>query len=289
MCLSSFFVTLFHDFKKGIDFGGGLLLELSSVKEKAHKKKQLIQDEITQITGIETIVNSFGSLNNQDNKILFTAKTGIFTQDQNLLSQKIEQIKKKLTQQEITIVKVESVGPQMTKSFIQDAIFAGIFSFIAIFIYILIRFNSIFAIAGIVALMHDTLIALCFINLTKIEFNLTTMTGVLTIIGYCINDKIVIFDRIRSNFTMNSKMNDIIDTSIRQVFTRSILTSVATMIATSSLLFFHDIAIREFGKVVIFGIIIGTYSSITLASNFLLLFKLKKPVIKKKDPMFYAS
>ena len=181
----------------------------------------------------------------------------------------------------------------MTKTFIEDSFFACVFAFVCIGLYMIIRFNWRFAVAGIIALSVDVLFSVCFINIKGIEFCLLTLTALLTIIGYCINDKIVVFDRIRENlrFEKEKPVFAIIKTSIQEVLFRSILTSTTTIIIALSLLFFGDKFIYEFGLVVIFGIFVGTISSLTFVPSLLLLLKLQHITDNKieKTPMFYAS
>jgi preprotein translocase subunit SecF len=156
----------------------------------------------------------------------------------------------------------------------------------------MIRFNYKFAISGILSILYDTIIVLGCISFLNIEVCLITLTALLTIIGYCINDKIVVFDRIRDTLEMEDDKNavDIVFISIKHVLTRSILTSMTTMLICSSLLFFGDRSIYELGLTINCGVFFGTISSLFFAPSLVLLFKIskkKKPL--ERDLMFFAS
>ena len=179
----------------------------------------------------------------------------------------------------------------MSSNFVKDAINACVFAFICIGIYMMIRFNWKFAIAGISAIVYDVFIVLGFVSFMQVEVCLITLTALLTIIGYCINDKIVVFDRIRSNLqTSNISLDVVITNSVKSVLVRSVLTSITTIVMAMCLLFFGDKGVYEFAITIYCGIIIGTLSSLLLAPVLALLLKVsKKPLALVKDPMFYAS
>ena len=192
---------------------------------------------------------------------------------------------------DIKIVKTDFASPQMTASFLKDSIFACLFAFACIGIYMMIRFNWKFAVGGVLALVYDVLLVLGCISAMQIEVCLITLTALLTIIGYCINDKIVVFDRIRSNlWDRKQPVASIVLTSVKSVLARSVLTSFTTIITTTSLLFFGDRSIFELGLTIICGIFFGTLSSLFIAPSLLLLLRIThhKPKVEK-DLMFYAS
>lgn len=192
---------------------------------------------------------------------------------------------------DIKIVKTDFASPQMTASFLKDSIFACLFAFACIGIYMMIRFNWKFAVGGVLALVYDVLLVLGCISAMQIEVCLITLTALLTIIGYCINDKIVVFDRIRSNlWDRKQPVASIVLTSVKSVLARSVLTSFTTIITTTSLLFFGDRSIFELGLTIICGIFFGTLSSLLIAPSLVLLLRIAhhKPKVEK-DLMFYAS
>jgi preprotein translocase subunit SecF len=279
LIIGSFFFIYHKGFNSGVDFAGGIMMELSNPKGIDVEMLKVRMDKKLNV-----------------NTILYHVEqnTVIKTKAVQDLSKQIEEMKGVINNfdETIEIKKIDSVSPHMTSVFVKNSIIAGLCALIGIFIYIIVRFDIKFAIAGTLALLHDVIITIGFISFTKIELNLITVTAILTIIGYCINDKIVVFDRIRSNFGLTSSDNlDIVKVSILSVLVRSIMTSVATTIVACSLLFFGDVAIYEFGVSTICGIAVGTYSSLFIAPNILLVigFSRMKKVQKAKDPMFYAS
>ncbi|MEN9782359.1 MAG: SecYEG protein translocase auxillary subunit [Pseudomonadota bacterium] len=279
LVVGSFVFVYQKGFNSGVDFAGGVMIELSNLN---NTKVDVLKERMDRKLNVNTIVYYV------EQNVVIKAKA---VQD---LSQQIEEMKNVINNfdKTIEIRKIDSVSPHMTGVFIKNSIIASLCALLGIFIYIVIRFDLKFAIAGTLALLHDTIITIGLIAFTRIELNLITVTAILTIIGYCINDKIVVFDRIRSNFGLTSSDNlDIVKVSILSVLVRSIMTSVATTIVACSLLFFGDVSIYEFGVSTICGIAVGTYSSLFIAPNILLLigFSRIKKVQKAKDPMFYAS
>lgn len=165
------------------------------------------------------------------------------------------------------------------------------FAFCSIFFYISIRFGVSFGLFGIIALLHDIILTVGFISISNIELTLTTVAGILTIIGYSINDTVVIYDRIKLNLQRypDAEISDVINVSNFQVLRRSIITSLVTLIAVSSMVFIPDMGLSDFCKIIMFGIIIGTYSSIFIPPSLLILFKTKRRREGKinNDPMRY--
>jgi preprotein translocase subunit SecF len=176
--------------------------------------------------------------------------------------------------------KIDFVGPQIGSSLIKKGFFALFFSFISILIYIWFRFDWQFGIGGIFALIHDTILTLGFFAITQLEFNLTSIAAILTIIGYSINDSVVIYDRIRENITKNPKMklDDLINSSTNSTLSRTVLTAGATIVSLLALIFFGGDVLRSFSVATFFGIIIGTYSSIYISAPILLYFNPVKQV-----------
>ena len=279
-CSLSFFK---QNFNKGIDVAGGIACEIScqncdikQIKNDISKKLKLkvISQEINSGYIIKLPSNNDKNYSNIVNDI----KT-IINKD-NYKKQKVD------------IVRVDYVSPQMSSNFIKDAIDACIFAFICIGLYMILRFNIKFAMSAIISIIYDICMVICFVNIKQIEICLITLTAILTIIGYCINDKIVIFDKIRDNLKINNndEPKKIVLDGIKLVIRRSLLTSITTIIVCTSLLFFGDRSIYELGITINYGIIIGTLSSIFLAQSILLLCKIEKNKKRiEKTPMFYAS
>lgn len=287
LCLAgSIFTILVKGFNKGIDFSGGIVVEISCYNCNADKISKELSGKIGSSVSYQAMDGGYvfkTSLSKEDkdgknyDKILNIFKK-VFSD-------------KKYKQNLIVINGTNYVSAQMSANFVKDAINACLFAFICIGIYMMVRFNWKFAVTGIFAIIYDVLIVVGFVSFMHIEVCLITLTAVLTIIGYCINDKIVVFDRIRSNLqTNNSSLENIIANSVRSVLIRSLLTSITTIVMAMCLLFFGDKGVYEFAITIYCGIIVGTLSSLLLAPVLVLLLKVsKKPLTFVKDPMFYAT
>lgn len=265
-----------YGFNKGIDFAGGVVVEATCDKCNISKISKEVEKKLGSSIQTQTTSNGF---------LLKTTLT-------NNYEKTISSFKEVLKNNNAKIVSNDYTSPQMTKTFIDDSIFACIFAFACIGLYVIIRFNFKFAISAIIALVYDVLMVVCFISFTHIEVCLITLTAILTIIGYCINDKIVVFDRIKSNLDEKSKdVADIVNDSVKVVLTRSVLTSITTIIVSCSLFFFGDRFIYDLGLIIIFGIIVGTITSLLLATSLLLVFNIKHIERKQltRDPMWYTS
>jgi preprotein translocase subunit SecF len=175
---------------------------------------------------------------------------------------------------EFEVVRTEIVGPVIGAELQQQAALAILFSFLLTLLYIAFRFEFRFGLASIVATLHDILITLGFLALFRIEISLPTVAAVLTIIGYSLNDTIVVFDRIRENLNKKGGRKEdpvkLIDRSINEVLPRTVMTSGTTLVVLLALLILGGAVIRDFTIVLILGVIIGTYSSIFVASPALL-------------------
>lgn len=171
---------------------------------------------------------------------------------------------------------MEFVGPQVGEELTQAGILAVLFAMIAILIYITFRFKLRFAIGADAALIHDITVVMGIFALTDKEFTLPVVAAILTVIGYSLNDTIVVFDRIRENFAFNRKKRtpdsevDVVNSSINQTLGRTIMTSVTTLLVVTSLFLFGGEVIHDFAFALIVGIFVGTYSSIYIASPVML-------------------
>ena len=250
----SVFTAYKKGFNKGIDFAGGIVVEVECNNCNAN----ILSKELTKQLGFSVLHQEI-----EGGYLFKTASAG------TNYDKTISIFKQIFTKHNVKIIRTDYVSAQMSASFLEDSIIACIFAFICIGIYVIIRFSVKFSIAGILTLIFDTIMVIGFISLAKIEVCLITLTALLTIIGYCINDKIVVFDRIRDNLYGNEQITEIIKKSVKLVLTRSVLTSLTTIIATTSLLFFGDRTIYELGLTISCGIIIGTISSLLVASGFI--------------------
>lgn len=181
-----------------------------------------------------------------------------------------EQLVEAFGEGSVTIDRTELVGPTIGAELQQQALFAILFSFLLTLLYLAIRFEFRFGVAAVIATIHDILITLGFLALFRVEIALPTVAAILTIIGYSLNDTIVVFDRIRENMGKKGARKedqiDLINRSINEVLPRTVLTSVTTLAVLTTLLVLGPAVIRDFALVLILGVLIGTYSSIFVAS-----------------------
>ncbi|OHE23596.1 MAG: protein-export membrane protein SecF, partial [Syntrophus sp. GWC2_56_31] len=181
--------------------------------------------------------------------------------------------------------RIEMVGPKVGKDLTKKALLAIVFSWIGILIYVGVRFEFRYALGGIVALVHDVLITITFLSVFDKEFDLNIVAALLTIIGYSINDTIVIFDRIRENSRKNTRMPllDVINVSVNQTLSRTILTSLTVLMVLIILFIFGGSVIHDFTFALLVGTVAGIYSTVFIASPIVLVFeKIKPSGLKRK-------
>jgi preprotein translocase subunit SecF len=268
-----FFISIvwigIYKFNFGIDFVGGISIELrvNEIPDLPKMRTILGKLEIGEI-----VLQNFGS----DKDI--SIRAGI-SSEENLMHN-IELIKAALKQNfsyEFEYIKVDFVGPQVGSQMIKSGIMAMLLAFLAIMVYIWIRFEWHFAIGVLAALIHDTVLSLGFLSATKLDFNLSTIAAILTIIGYSVNDTVVIYDRIRENLRKYHKkpIEVIINMSINETLSRTTITVLTTLLANLALILYGGEAIKSFSIIVFFGILIGTYSSIFISAPIITLFNFK--------------
>ncbi|HWM94810.1 MAG TPA: protein translocase subunit SecF [Thermoanaerobaculia bacterium] len=187
----------------------------------------------------------------------------------------LQALQQRATLGNFTVVGVESVGPQIGEELRRQGFYAVILSLIGMLIYIWVRFELRFGVGAIVGCIHDVLVTLFLFAAFDYEFNLTTVAAFLTLIGYSVNDTVVIFDRIRENMrkTRRKPLIEIMNESINQTLSRTILTGGSTLLALGALLVLGSDVIKGFAFVMLVGVIVGTYSSIYVASSFALLWE----------------
>ncbi len=173
--------------------------------------------------------------------------------------------------------RVEVVGPTVSGELARAGTIGVVVSLLAILIYIWFRFEWQFAVGAIVATMHDVIMTIGFFVITGIEFNLSSIAAILTIVGYSLNDTVVVYDRVRENLRRYRKMPlpKLLDMSMNDTLTRTVMTSATTLLALLALFFFGGEVIRSFTAAMIFGVVVGTYSSIFVAAPLLILFNLR--------------
>jgi preprotein translocase subunit SecF len=168
--------------------------------------------------------------------------------------------------------RVEFVGPQVGDELKEQGILAVIYAMVGVFLYVMFRFQWRFSVGAVAALFHDVMITMGIISLVQIEFDLTVVAAILAVVGYSLNDTIVLFDRIRENFPRYRKREpvEVVNTSINEVLSRTIMTSTTTLLVLLALFYFGGEIIHGFAFTLIVGVLIGTYSSIYVASTALL-------------------
>jgi preprotein translocase subunit SecF len=179
---------------------------------------------------------------------------------------------------DIEYSKIDFVGPQVGSELIKNGLLAILFSFGGIMLYIAFRFEWQYGLGIIIALIHDAMFTLGFMSLTQLEFDLTSIAAILTVIGYSVNDSVVIYDRIRENILKYKRLSvqEMINLSVNETLGRTMLTVLTTLISTAALIFFGGEKLYTFSVTVFFGIVVGTYSSIYISAPILIHLGLKK-------------
>jgi preprotein translocase subunit SecF len=260
----------------GIDFAGGTLIQIQFQKE-IHTDK--IRAAFKSIGFEGSIIQDYGP----KEVIVRTAESG--TDAKELTSHVEEGLTTAFGKGTYEIRRIEMVGPKVGRDLTRKAILAIIFSWIGILIYVGVRFEFRYALGGIVALVHDVLITITFLSLFNKEFDLNIVAALLTIIGFSINDTIVIFDRIRENARKNTRqtLNEVINASVNQTLSRTILTSLTVFMVLLVLFFFGGGVIHDFTFALLVGTVAGVYSTVFIASPIVLLFEKIKPTgLKRK-------
>jgi len=274
----SLITILFQGLNLGVDFKGGTLIELRA--ENSQISISEIRQSFLKMNLGEVSVQKFGNENDYLVKIQQTN-----SQDTNFIKKINQQISKDLGS-DINFRRVENVGPKISKELIRSAGIAIVLSMLAMLIYIWFRFEWQFSMASIIALFHDVLITLGIFSILSLEVNLSIVAALLTIVGYSLNDTVVIFDRIRENLRKYSKISigEISDISTNDTLSRTIITSLTTLLALLSIYFFGGEILKGFSFAMIIGVIIGTYSSIFVATPILNYSKVsQKSVLKGED------
>ena len=260
--------------KFGIDFSGGTLVQLQF---KSAPDIDDIRDGLKSIGFGESTIQEFGSKND----ILIRVQRSEEKLEE-VGHQVKESLKGKFNLEDISVERVEMVGPKVGRDLREKALLSILYAIIGIVIYISWRFEFQYAIAAIIALIHDVLVTMGAFSVADKEFTLVIVAAFLTIIGYSLNDTIVIFDRIRENLRRRGKTPfiELINFSINQTLSRTLLTSGTTLLVVLALFFFGGAIIHDFSFALLIGVLIGTYSSIFIASVFLIYwevnFKAKK-------------
>ena len=269
-------LLLFKGLNFGVDFKGGTLIEIRT--DQSSSKISLIRDSFNQMNLGDVSVKSFG--NETDYIVKFEKQN---SNDPEF----IENIKQKLSNSigNVDFRRVENVGPKVSAELLRSGIIAIGLSLAAMLLYIWIRFEWQFSLGAILALFHDVILTLGIFSLFSLEINLSIVAAVLTIVGYSMNDTVVIFDRVRENLRKYAdiKIFELTNISINETLSRTIITSVTTLLALLSIYLFGGEILKGFSLAMILGVIFGTYSSIYIANPILVLLKVSQRTIVKED------
>ena len=277
LIIISLLLLLIKGLNYGVDFKGGTLIEI-----RTNDKNISISDlrrSFNKMNLGDVTVKQFGSEND------FIVK---FEKRNSNKSNFIEEIKNELTNfigNNYNFRRVENVGPKVSSELLKSGIIAIGLSLAAMLIYIWIRFEWQFSLGAIIAIFHDVIITLGIFSLFSFEINLSIVAAVLTIVGYSMNDTVVIFDRVRENLKKYSdiKIFELTNISINETLSRTIITSITTLIALLSIYFFGGEILKGFSLAMILGVIFGTYSSIYIANPILVFLNVSQKTIIKED------
>ncbi len=256
-------IALSGGLKFGIDFSGGTLIQLQF---KTPPDIEVIRDGLKTIGLGESTIQEFGTKRDILIRVQRSEEKleAVGSQVRNSLAGKFNKA-------DITVERVEMVGPKVGRDLREKALLSILYAIIGIVIYISWRFELQYAVAAIIALIHDVLVTMGAFSILDKEFTLVIVAAFLTIIGYSLNDTIVVFDRIRENLRRRGKntLAQTINVSINQTLSRTLLTSGTTLLVVMALFFFGGEIIHDFSFALLIGVLIGTYSSIFIASGFL--------------------
>jgi preprotein translocase subunit SecF len=249
----------------GLDFTGGTLIEVGypSAPDTTEVRENLSN------AGFDSIVQTFGAATD----IVVRIPPSDVEESSAELSTRVLEALSQGVEGEIEMRRVEFVGPQVGDELAEQGILAVIYAMVGVFLYVMFRFQWRFSVGAVAALFHDIIISMGIISIVQIEFDLTVVAAILAVVGYSLNDTIVLFDRIRENFPRYRKRQpiEVVNTSINETLSRTLMTSTTTLIVLFALFFFGGEIIHGFAFTLIVGVLVGTYSSIYVASTTLLM------------------
>ena len=272
----SIFFLIFKGLNYGVDFKGGTLIELRS--DNTNYKTEDIRGAFNKLNLNDLSVKKFGA---EGDYVIKFKRSDLNEPDF------IKNLKNDLDNylEDYSFRRVENVGPKVSAELLQDGVTAIAIALAAMLIYIWFRFEWQFSIGAIVAIFHDVIITLGIFSLLSLEINLSIVAAVLTIVGYSMNDTVVIFDRVRENLKKYAdiKIFDLTNLSINETLSRTLITSVTTLLALLSIFFFGGEILKGFSFAMILGVILGTYSSIFIANPVLVYFKVSQKTLIKEE------
>ncbi len=254
----------------GLDFTGGTLIEVGypSAPDTNEVRENLAN------AGFDSVVQTFGAATD----IVVRIPPSEMEESSAELSTRVLAALSQGVEGEIEMRRVEFVGPQVGEELAEQGILAVIYAMVGVFLYVMFRFQWRFSVGAVAALFHDITISMGIISLVQIEFDLTVVAAILAVVGYSLNDTIVLFDRIRENFPRYRKRQpiEVVNTSINETLSRTLMTSTTTLLVLFALFYFGGEIIHGFAFTLIVGVVVGTYSSIYVASSALLLLGVSK-------------
>ncbi|MBF0173362.1 MAG: protein translocase subunit SecF [Magnetococcales bacterium] len=257
----------------GIDFSGGTLVQ---VRFQAPPPLPEIRAALAELGLGDVVIQEFGA---REEIIIRVEKQSEVGGKPSELAQRIVSILEPLaSNRSVELRRVEFVGPQVGQELVRQGFMAMLYSMVAILIYVAWRFELRFSYGAIIALIHDTFVTVGLLSMLQKEFTLVIVAAILTLVGYSINDTIVVYDRIREEMKRRKKMDlaEVINIAINQTLSRTIITSGTVLLVLVALFFFGGEVIHDFSLTLLFGIIVGTYSSIFVASPIVLFFERKR-------------
>ena len=274
--LGSILLIFFKGLNYGIDFKGGTLFEVQ-IKDN-NTNITIIRDSLNNLKIGDINVKEFGKSGN------FLIKVEKSEKENNETVSLVKNTLNGVTN-DINFRRVENVGPKVSSELLKSGIISICLALLAMLFYIWVRFEWQFSLGSIVALFHDVMITLGVFSLFSIEINLSIVAAVLTIVGYSMNDTVVIYDRIRENLSKYNNVNiiEISDMSVNETLSRTLITSVTTLLALLSIFTLGGSILKGFSFAMILGVLIGTYSSIFIASPILKYLKVSSKTLEKKE------
>ena len=260
----------------GIDFKGGTLIEIKTLNGPAEISE--LRDIISTANVGDTEIQEFGA---PDEILIRIEQQPGGEQAQQAVIARVKEV----LGDTVDYRRVEVVGPKVSSELAQTGAIAVIAAIFAVLVYIWFRFEWQFAVGAIAALVHDVLLTIGLFSILQLEFGLSIIAAILTIVGYSLNDTVVVYDRVRENLRRYKKLplRELLDNSINQTLSRTVLTSITTLIALFSLYIFGGEVIRGFTFAMIWGVFVGTYSSIFIAAPFLTILGTKRDWSKNAD------
>ena len=270
LIIGSLVAFLMQGLNFGIDFKGGILVEISSSEpvDIGNLRGRMQTLELGEVQ-----IQQFGTPT--DVLIRVAEADGAVSTERDLTA--VDEIRRDL-EGEFEIRRVEIVGPQVSRELIQTGLLAVVAAISSMLIYIWFRFEWQFSVGAVMALVHDVILTIGIFSLLQLDFNLSILAAILTIVGYSMNDTVVVYDRVRENLRKFKKMDisELLDIAINQTLSRTVMTSVTTLLALIALYTLGGEVIRGFTFAMIWGVLVGTYSSIFIAAPLLIRLGVKR-------------